>query len=389
MSFFNKLYSNGIFNPTLANNLYLGAMLREGAQKDKLNGWYMNFVEAQDPYEMSVSPKCNWTQQKLLYTPTLGLEKGHFRQIYNQNYSAWGHTFRFISAIPLALWDVTVCNVARIFVMALQDRAGDLQSQSYNWMSWYHLGKNFEMAWGRLCGMVNDAKGMEIVHRAYVDKRIYTLAWEQWPIVENKHSYQYSYEALQKSKSRQSVLNDFCIDCAWNVLNQKDIQEDEQFTKAEWWMVELFDVIEEEECTPYYLEQRKLISEKVNELEAGLKSSTRMTEILSINSQNIQDGDKNELLQLLGKKYDSYVGDIEDFLKEEVVEENKSYVKTMVCRSMGLPVETEDKAIRKRYKDLAKLIHPDKNEGPSKELATTIFNNYIKINELFEKYFPK
>ena len=180
MKFSDKVYYNGFANPTLEKNLYLGAM------NNALD------INRNNENELTGS-----------YTATKDLSKGVFSEVYNKNYTKSAHAARVLSAIPLVIWDVLVSTIARLGLFVLESGSNDYQLEKNAGMNFYHIGKNFQIAAGRLYGIVNDEKGMEMVHRAQLDKRIYSI-------------YSASNGGLETSFN-QSV-NDLLVDHAWSQL---------------------------------------------------------------------------------------------------------------------------------------------------------------------------
>lgn len=112
------------------------------------------------------------------YTNTPNLSES-FEKAYKANYTFTGWLGRAVCAIPLAFYDVTIRSVCRLFSAFLYFIVSctvGLCSADFPFDHFkkqlHHIGKNFEIAGGRLCSMLwNDQKGLEIMHRALLDKR--------------------------------------------------------------------------------------------------------------------------------------------------------------------------------------------------------------------------
>lgn len=155
-------------------------------------------------------------QKDIIYTWTPNFNEVSnqiFDEIYEVNKVALTYTIRWISAIPFALWDITVCTVARLAFYVLMTAL----EQDNSYVQFYHIRKNFEIAYGRLYGMLwNDKEGLKIVHRAALDKRFYTVKLNA-----DTTFYDESSIPTDCQKVRDRFMCDFYAEAVWNRRNIK------------------------------------------------------------------------------------------------------------------------------------------------------------------------
>lgn len=173
------------------------------------NNLYVRNLKIDKSFESNLKNGIINYNQAATWIPESSSDKdSEINAIYDANYSRSAHAIRWISAVPMALWDVTVCTIARVALFFLMERGGD-GKQAH--VQFYHIGKNFQMAAGRLYGMLwgCDKEGMKIVHAAALNKRLYTVKfYADTTIV---HNAQLVCEQLCK----------FYAETLWNKVNVK------------------------------------------------------------------------------------------------------------------------------------------------------------------------